>query len=64
MFPLGWKDRDFVRRGNSMAARVAILCLLVAFAQCTFLVEQPVALLRFWFVLLSFAMLCVSLMLR
>ena len=55
MFPLGWKDRDFVRRGNLMAARVAILCLMVAFAQCTFVVEQPVALLRSRIVLFSFA---------
>ena len=40
--PIGWTDRAFVRIGNLMAARVAILCLLVAFRKCTFLVEQPV----------------------
>ena len=45
--PLGWKDRPWVHAGNLMSARVALLCVLIAFAQCSFLLEQPVSSLFF-----------------
>ncbi len=41
LYPIGCEDLDWVHAGNLMASRVCLLLLLIVYAQCTFLLEQP-----------------------
>ena len=43
LYPIGCEELDWVRAGNVMASRVCLLLLLIVYAQCTFLLEQPVS---------------------
>ena len=44
LFPLGWAAaRPWVQDGNIMNARCCVLLMLLAFGQCTFVLEQPVS---------------------
>lgn len=40
-YPTGWEERSWVEAGNIMAARVALLIMLIVHSKCTYVLEQP-----------------------